>query len=381
MNKEEKVYFPGLNALRFVAASAVIITHIELLKGEFGFKNFLYNPLINNLGGLGVYFFFVLSGFLITYLLLKEKALLNDIKIKDFYFRRIFRIWPLYFFILILGFFILPNFKEFNISNLETSFHNYFYQNLFLYLLILPNLAFSFFTAVPHIGQSWSIGVEEQFYIFWPWLIKKSSNILKTLFIFIITVIFIKILYLFLPDSLKDENWYLPLKRFLAMTKLESMAIGGVGASLLFYNNIKILNFIYNKILFLLSFLIVIVLIYFTPQKIQDGIHIIYSVLFLIIIMNVSSRKYKFTGFLENSVFNYLGSISYGIYMYHFMIIPIILYFFKQMALNLDLVTENIVVYFFTFIFTVVISSLSYQFFEKRFINLKHKYATINSNK
>ncbi len=111
MKKIEKVYFPGLNALRFIAASAVIITHIELLKGFFGLKSFWQNPLLYNLGGLGVYFFFVLSGFLITYLLLKEKTVLNDIKIKNFYIRRILRIWPLYFFILILGLFVLTFFE------------------------------------------------------------------------------------------------------------------------------------------------------------------------------------------------------------------------------------------------------------------------------
>lgn len=381
MKKTEKVYFPGLNALRFIAASAVIITHIELIKGIFGLKSFWLNPLLYNLGGLGVYFFFVLSGFLITYLLLKEKTVLNDIKIKNFYFRRILRIWPLYFFILILGFFILPCFKEIHISNLELSFQQNFYQNLLMYLFILPNLAFSFYTAVPHIGQSWSIGVEEQFYIFWPWLIKKSNNILKTLFIFITGIIIVKVLYLYLPVTLQTRDWYIPFKRFLAMTKLESMAIGGIGAYFLFHNNLKILKLITNKLVFLLSFLFVFVLVYFTPQKLQDGVHIIYSILFLIIIMNVSSGKYKLTSFLDNPVFTYLGNISYGIYMYHFMIIPIVLFFYKKIGIHVGLVTENLLVYFIIFLFTIIISSISYFLFERKFIKIKNKYTIINSSK
>src|ERR1044071_5481753 len=93
----QRIYFPGLNGLRFLAASAVIITHVELLKGVLGLPNHWKNPVLFNLGGLGVYFFFVLSGFLITYLLLSEKNMTGHISIKKFYFRRIFRIWPIYY--------------------------------------------------------------------------------------------------------------------------------------------------------------------------------------------------------------------------------------------------------------------------------------------
>ena len=63
------------------------------------------NKLIIELGGLGVIFFFVLSGFLITYLLLKEKEQTGTVNVKKFYARRVLRIWPLYFFIVLLGFF------------------------------------------------------------------------------------------------------------------------------------------------------------------------------------------------------------------------------------------------------------------------------------
>ena len=148
---EKRIYFSGINSLRFIAALAVIITHIELLKGVFGFKNYWKNPIIFNLGGMGVYFFFVLSGFLITYLLLVEKEKQRHIKIKDFYIRRILRIWPLYYLIVVIGFFILPRFEMFHISYLQNSFSENFITNVILYILILPNLAFSLFPAVPNI--------------------------------------------------------------------------------------------------------------------------------------------------------------------------------------------------------------------------------------
>jgi peptidoglycan/LPS O-acetylase OafA/YrhL len=78
-----KVYFPNLNGLRFFAAFSVMLYH------------FFGEGLIN--GHYGVVLFFVLSGFLITYLLFEEKEKFGKIEIKKFYFRRILRIWPLYY--------------------------------------------------------------------------------------------------------------------------------------------------------------------------------------------------------------------------------------------------------------------------------------------
>ena len=61
-----KIYFPNLNGLRFLAALLVIIHHVEQLKGVFGLPNFFQNPFIQVIGKLGVILFFVLSGFLIN---------------------------------------------------------------------------------------------------------------------------------------------------------------------------------------------------------------------------------------------------------------------------------------------------------------------------
>lgn len=67
----KKVYFPNLNGLRFVAAFMVIIHHVEQFKNLFGLENIFHkSPFISIVGKLGVILFFVLSGFLITYLLL-----------------------------------------------------------------------------------------------------------------------------------------------------------------------------------------------------------------------------------------------------------------------------------------------------------------------
>src|ERR1700741_1011871 len=115
---KDKVYFPGLNGLRFIAVAVVIISHVfqlcKLLKIETTNKALsAYFP-----GKFGVILFFVLSGFLITYLLLKEEEVTGRISIRDFYKRRILRIWPLYFLIVIICFFILTRIHFFDIPSL-----------------------------------------------------------------------------------------------------------------------------------------------------------------------------------------------------------------------------------------------------------------------
>ncbi|MGZ3885588.1 MAG: acyltransferase family protein, partial [Bacteroidia bacterium] len=164
----------------------MIITHVELIKQMMGCKGLWdKSKLVFELGGLGVVFFFVLSGFLITYLLLKEKSQTGTISVRKFYLRRLLRIWPLYYFIVFLGFLVLPHVGLMEIPFAKMNLEKNYGLNFALYMLMLPNLAFAMFGAVPHIGQAWSIGVEEQFYIIWPLIVKFSNHILRALFIVI----------------------------------------------------------------------------------------------------------------------------------------------------------------------------------------------------
>ncbi len=373
--KNESVYFPGLNGLRFFAALAVIITHIELLKGSFGYKNYWQEPIIFYLGSLGVFFFFVLSGFLITYLLLVEKEKFRTIIVRHFYIRRILRIWPLYYLILALGFFVLPHFQQLRIPYLQQAFEESFVPNLLLYIIILPNLAFSLFMAVPHIGQLWSIGVEEQFYIFWPLIIQRARSIPRTLAIIIIIILLVKITVLALGYWFLDAAWYKPLKTIIAMSKFECMAIGGFGAWLAFTRKEKFLNLAHNKFTLPVSLLLIPLIIYYGPSKLQDGIHLVFSVLFLLIIINVTNQS----NLLEHPILSYLGKISYGIYMYHLMIIPVILYLYKPLMFYMSEAILNLAIYSSVILLTIIVSALSYTFFEKYFILAKERFSKVKS--
>ena len=177
----EKVYFPNLNGLRFIAALLVVIHHVEQLKLKFGFANNWHNPFVNISGRLGVLLFFVLSGFLITYLLLAEKKKTGTISIRKFYVRRALRIWPLYYLIVFLGLFILPEMSCLRMPEYTIEVKDNFLSKLSLFILMLPNLALVLFSPVPYLSQSWSIGVEEQFYLIWPNIFKKSKRVLRLL--------------------------------------------------------------------------------------------------------------------------------------------------------------------------------------------------------
>jgi peptidoglycan/LPS O-acetylase OafA/YrhL len=395
----KKEYFKGLDSLRFFAALAVFFTHVELIKKFTGFGSHwidpeeritkftvfqsvmakeidALSPLIAYSSALGVVFFFVLSGFLITFLLLREKEQNNSIDIRKFYLRRALRIWPLYYLIFILGFFALPYLDFFAVPGQDKFFQQNFWGNLMLYAFFMPNLAFSIFTtAVPNIGQSWSIGVEEQFYLLWPLLISKSRNVLKSILWITGTIIALKGLLLLSFPFVKFE-YLIVLKKFLAMSKLECMALGGLGAYMLFSKKEELLSFVYKPLSQIIALISIPLLIYFIPTPFEDILHLLFSMSFLVIILNVAGNEKSFLRF-ENRTLQYLGRISYGFYMFHVMCIVFTIHALdKYMGLDNDITTpQHILLYGISFLLTVALSSLSYHIFEKAFIRLKDKYA------
>ena len=168
MTESNKVFFPNLEGLRFFAFFVVFVNHATHSLGYFNHSNkyaFINLHFFKN-GDLGVSFFFVLSGFLITYLLLKEKELSGKINIKNFYLRRILRIWPVYFLVVALCLIVFPRLGNlvpgwFPISVDTSSLNPLFYLTFtgnFDYLVNgISNVM---------IGVLWSVSIEEQFYLF-----------------------------------------------------------------------------------------------------------------------------------------------------------------------------------------------------------------------
>jgi len=158
-----KIHFPNLDGLRFYMALFVIIIHIESIKYQGGREVIKSIYYFQPLAFLDVCLFFVLSGFLITYLLMAEKRETGNINYKSYFKRRSLRIWPLHYLILALGFFVLPFLFNFISKSNHENMHHNFWVNLVGCMLFLSPIALITGRIPPVIGPIWSVGVEEVF--------------------------------------------------------------------------------------------------------------------------------------------------------------------------------------------------------------------------
>ncbi len=379
-----KIFFPGLNGLRFIAAFVVIIHNTEQVRYQFGFYNHWENSFFNTIGGLGVTLFFVLSGFLITYLLLAEKGKYKNISVKRFYIRRMLRIWPLYFLMVILALYILPHFHMLDIPGWSPYEPQGLLYKTLLYFVLFPNVVNLFFVTIPYLGQAWSIGVEEQFYLVWPWIIKFTTNYLRALLIIVFGMLFLPTalwLISFIPKFYFNHHIYTALafiRLYLDQFRIGCMAIGGMGAYVLFFKKKKVLEFLFRKSTQLVVFILTIVLCG-TGFIFPIANHELYSVLFCIIILNVSSNPKPLIN-LENKPLDFLGRISYGLYMYHQLCIVLAVHLLVHyLHFNFETLPQEILLSALSIIITVIMAALSYYLYEKRFLNLKGRFMRVKS--
>lgn len=366
-----RVYFPSLNGLRFIAALLVIVHHIEQIKASYGLPSRWNSGFIQIIGEQGVSLFFVLSGFLITYLLLEEEKQTGTIHLKDFYIRRILRIWPLYFFLGFLALIVLPRIPMFILPDTGLDiWYRHYWQKVILFIFFLPNLLPFYGGSIPYASQTWSIGTEEQFYLMWPLLMRNIKKYRIALMLLIIAG------YIFTARALWSSHTdFLPFKYYISgfwsLFNIDLMAIGGLLAILLHVQH-KFLKYISNNIVFYASLILVCYMLVnaFMVQHIYKET---YGLLYGILILNFASNPNIHFN-LEAGIFKYLGKISYGLYMYH----PIAIVLAITLGTWIGL-TNNFFIYTASFIIIVMIASLSYKYFESFFLNLKLNYSTVRS--
>jgi len=361
-----KVYFPNLNAMRFLAALLVIVHHIEQYKEMFGLDNIFRNHTIQLMSKIGVGLFFVLSGFLITYLLLVEQKENGNINIKSFYIRRILRIWPLYYLIILLAFFVFPQIDFMHLPGHDQS--HWFIKFLF-FILMMPNVIHALGAGLAFGTQAWSIGAEEQFYLIWPWLLKIIKNKLALVLSVIIIYLIVKFLFEFyfnthIVIAYLSRIWYL--------FPIDNMATGGLFAVIYFNGYKKIIRILHNKYLQILAWLSTIFLL-LSGNSLGFFHHQIYALLFGILIFNLAVNPNSIVQF-KSKILDYLGKISYGLYMYHSIFIVLSI----KVCMHFNIV-NNVYIYTSSFLSTLIAAGLSYQFFEKRFIKMKVKYSSVVS--
>jgi peptidoglycan/LPS O-acetylase OafA/YrhL len=362
----KSIYLPNLNGLRFIAALFVFISHVEAVKNNFNISNHSLAPFFDTIGKLGVVLFFVLSGLLITYLLLNEEKQEQTISIKKFYTRRILRIWPLYFLIIAFALFVAPQMDFFHLDNCEQALSsNTMLPISLLFLFFLPNGVISYFGVVPYAVQTWSIGVEEQFYLTWPLLLKKIKN---RAVLFPAVFIVYNVIKLALIALQHQSPVFNILLQFWYYFNIDCMALGAMAAYVIFYKKEKIQRVLFHLVTQAVTLALLAVLIAFGYQF--KYMHFeMYGILFTILVMNLAFNP-KTLLKLENPVFNYFGKISYGIYMYHFIALTIAIRILQYLNF-----INNFAIYTLGFIITISLSALSYHFFEAWFLKIKRRYA------
>jgi peptidoglycan/LPS O-acetylase OafA/YrhL len=351
-NLKLKVQFPGLNTIRLYAALAVIIEHVSI---QFSAEEDLFQivKLFFPTAQSAVNLFFVLSGFLITYLLLNERATTGQVNIRNFYIRRTLRIWPLYYWVALLGLVIFPILfgQDYPLTNLPP-------YKLVLAFGLLPNFA-GITAPMIHL---WSIGVEEQFYASWPWANRSDIALLRTIF----GILVIKLLLTPVILSFNNEN----ITKMFYGLRFECMAIGALGAYL-YSNNLHYLKWIYHPWI-QLSALGAFVYLSISNVPINTYNAIWSSLVYLVLIMNVATNPHSFLQ-LNSLPVERLGEISYGLYLYHFPILYLI-YFTTHQAGFENVWNSPLWLLLVTLASTWAIAALSYRWFEKPFLDLKKRF-------
>lgn len=369
-------YFKNLDGLRTVAFLSVFFYHSFHTEYEY-IKNDRIYQFINSLfqnGDLGVNFFFVLSGFLITYLLIKEESVNGKINLKKFYMRRAFRIWPLYFACVLFGFIIFPLFKQFFGSTPNETAD----PILFLFFLSNFNNIYNGLPDASILGVLWSISIEEQFYLFWPVLLLlfRTNRIYVFISILVITIVF-RLVYHDLSDFLY----------FHSISAFSDLSMGAILAWLAIFKPLSIRKIQKTpKSTIVIAYIIGFILIVNRGAIFQGTVLIgleklILSSFFLFIILDQAFLENSFYQMKSSKLLTKLGKYTYGLYCLHFFGILITTNTSKLLGLNTTiwavLLGETIV----ALLISTIIAVMSYHLFEKRFLKIKEKrYSLVNGN-
>ncbi|MEI4550235.1 acyltransferase [Pseudoalteromonas spongiae] len=350
MNKIE-----GFDGLRAIAAISVVLTHLHVFK-TYQDNGWIHESLISTINGdSGVQAFFVLSGFLITNLLLIEVANNGKVSLYNFYVRRSLRIFPLYFLVVFLLFI-------FHITGEGvTNYKSLAFAGTYSYNFI-PKVWYS-----GVLGHTWSLAVEEHFYLIWPFLFISFSLKLRKLSI--VTFLFI-LLSFFAAIILTNIDWlnanfFIKRWTFIAGANI---AMGALLAMVLKdeFLGEKLSTFLQSKISIFVILIIVFNQVftsdlnYFISQYLRG---IGFTLLIGWIYLNQSS---KLTQLLETQPLSYLGKVSYGIYMYQGFFLSTGPY----RAHNQTWPPEQ----YLGIILLIITVPLSYHYFEKPIMKLKYKY-------
>jgi peptidoglycan/LPS O-acetylase OafA/YrhL len=367
----QKVYFPHLDGLRFLAFFYVFMYHCYFAVPEIGKDNpfyLVFHKLWEN-GDLGVNFFFTLSGFLITYLILVEEKVNGSFSIKSFYWRRTLRIWPLYFATLVFGYFIFQLLLDLVNAGIEE------HANIWYYVFFLGNFN-SIINGDPLSGTLsvlWSLAIEEQFYLFWPilLLIFKRSRLALFILLLLISLVF---------RGINFQNHTLIF--YHTFSVMSDLVIGAWLAWWSFTKSLKqeesdSLSKKYSVLIYLLG----LTLILFRKELFVAPIlvmleRLIFSLFFAFIIFDQTFAKTSLLKIGSFEKISFWGKFTYGLYCLH---IPAMV--FTEGFAMMGEIHESAWWVFYgktisTFLLSLIFCRLSFRYLERPFLRLKEALPT-----
>lgn len=353
MEKRSIDFIPQIDGLRFIAVFGVMLNH--WLASDFS-NSYILSKIPF---GTGVNLFFVISGFLITFILLKKKDEINSgtttfsKEIKNFYAKRTLRIFPIYYLLIaILCFYSYESIKQY-LAYLLTYTINWF--------MVINN------TFIGDKTHLWSLAVEEQFYLIWPFLvfIVPKRFTLYLIVLAILTSIASKIYFL---------NSHFPMG--MNGSTFSCFDALGLGALVAYLQKKRIAQFkaALYKFLLIVS-LVLFVLFFIDPGYLSPDLKNLFLnsstalvYFFLVIIAANSAFGGGIKDFLENRTILYLGKISYGLYLYHNFMGT---FYFSGINQYFPKMTGNFDLFLMYFLFTVLLASVSWYLIERPVLGLK----------
>lgn len=352
-------HYPVLDGLRGIAILLVVLNH-----------NFSFIPYFNY-GWLGVDLFFVLSGFLITDILVNTRNTKNYFK--NFYARRMLRIFPLYYLSLLLFLVILPALPSFPLNVRWYQEHQWwFWVYLQNWTLIFQND----YTAVA-LNHFWSLAVEEQYYLLWPFiiiLVKSPRKLLVVCLIALITVIVARLYIWNNREEFASWQW------LFLFTRIDGILIGSMLALIYHINKDALRTYTTYLILLLAAFNF---LIYFIKQ--DPGFpawaiagYTTFAAVFALLVHEGAKRDNKVVNIVcGNAVLRFLGKYSYGFYIFHWPIFLLVKPYTDEWTSKMIIpgsYPQLIVSAILATLAGLIVSIISFHLFEKHFLKLKKHF-------
>jgi peptidoglycan/LPS O-acetylase OafA/YrhL len=370
--KHKALYFPLLDTTRFVAFIPVFLTHCFISSNENIIEANWFKEITHfiDVGLLGLDYFFVLSSFLITRLIIDEKQKFQMFSFRLFFIRRCLRIWPLYFLIVAIGFVSyysglantpLPSFISFASFTLNFYIVNHGFNFLF-FLTIL-----------------WSISVEEQFYIVWGTWLKITSKIGTKFFQYSIPLV--ALFFIFISIWYRYNNYQNELKLYFHTFSVA--ANFGIGILLAYcsayYSSFTMFFKQMSKRLILFLLLILLLSIACYTIVFSNPITILFerfyfSILFALVIAVLSFSSKLSRVHLVLNYFDYLGKISLGLYFYHAIVITIFSKIMLQYQIAEHAWQVMILNPLIMLTLSILCASISYNYIEKPILAFKNNF-------